>query len=542
MRELKHGREAYVRRAWKEAHASLSRADELGSLGAEDLVLLAVSAYMLGRDDDAWALLERAHHAYTEAGETLRAVRCAFWIGLNLTLRGETGPGGGWLARAQRLLDRETRDCAERGYMLLPLAFRQEAGGDWEAAAATAASAAEIAERFGDEDLFALATQVHGRVLVMHARVAEGLRLLDEAMVAATSGAKSPIITGVVYCGVILACVETQEVRRAAEWTEVLTRWCEAQPELLAFTGRCRIHRAEILQLRGDWRDALDEARRAQERLAGGFNRPATAQAFYRQGELHRLRGELAPAEEAYRAASRYGFEPQPGLALLRLAQGRIETSAAAMRRILGEVADRPRRAHLLPAFVEIMLAVHELEAAQEACLELEEIAQQYGSTMLIATAAHASGAVRLTGGDASGALAVLRSASQAWEELEAPYETARTRVLLGLACRELGDDETATFELAAARETFTELGAAPEIRRVDSLLGESEGRDVRGLTTRELEVLRLVAAGTSNRGIAATLVISEHTVARHLQNIFAKLGVSSRTAASAFAYEHDLI
>jgi ATP/maltotriose-dependent transcriptional regulator MalT len=212
------------------------------------------------------------------------------------------------------------------------------------------------------------------------------------------------------------------------------------------------------------------------------------------------------------------------------------------MRRMLGEVADRPRRAHLLPAFVEIMLAVHELEAAQEACLELEEIAQQYGSTMLIATAAHASGAVRLTGGDASGALAVLRSASQAWEELEAPYETARTRVLLGLACRELGDDETATFELAAARETFTELGAAPEIRRVDSLLGESEGRDVRGLTTRELEVLRLVAAGTSNRGIAATLVISEHTVARHLQNIFAKLGVSSRTAASAFAYEHDLI
>jgi len=540
--ELEHARDAYGRRAWREAHGSLSRADAARPLDAEDLELLAVSAFMLGRDDEYREILERAHYAYLGREEALRAVRCAFWIGMNLALRGETGQGAGWLGRAQRLLEREPGECAERGYLLLPIAFQHEAAGNREAAAATAGSAAEIGVRFGDDDLFALAAHVQGQMLVADGRVAEGFRLLDEAMVAATSAAESPIVTGVVYCGVILACANTYEVRRAHEWTEVLTRWCDEQPELVAFTGRCLVHRAEILQLRGDWRDALEEARRAGERLLQGLNRPATAQAFYRQGELHRLRGDLHAAEQAYRAASRYGFEPQPGLALLRVAQGRTGAAGAAIRRILAELTEPPARAHLLPAVVEIMLALGDLEAARDACAELGEIAEQYGSAMLAATAAHAVGSVRLAAGDASAALAVLRRASQAWEELEAPYERARTRVLLGLACRGLGDDDTAALELDAARETFTELGAVPDARRVGSLLGDAEPRAAHGLTRRELDVLRLVAAGMSNRGIAAALVISEHTVARHLQNIFTKLGVSSRTAAGAFAHEHDLV
>jgi DNA-binding CsgD family transcriptional regulator len=538
---LEQARDAYARRAWQQAYDGLTAADASDALDADDVELLAVSAYMLGRDDECWALLERAHHRLLEAGQPLRAVRCAFWIGINLALRGEIGPGGGWLGRAQRLLDREERDCVERGYMLMPVVFQQEAGGGWEEAAATAARAAAIAESFGDDDLFALAAQTQGRLLVTHGHVAEGLVLLDEAMVAATSGAESPIVTGIVYCGVILACVETYEVRRAREWTDVLTRWCAEQPGLVAFTGRCLIHRAEILQLRGDWPHALDEAHRAGERLARGFNRPATAQAFYRQGELHRLRGAVSAAEKAYRAARRYGLEPEPGYSLLRAAQGNSDVAARTIRRTLAESAARTTRARLLPAAVEILLAAGDLDAARASCAELEELAREYASAMLGAAAGYARGSIHLAESDPSAALAALRSAAQAWEELEAPYEAARTRVLLGLACGQLGDEDGGVLELDAAREAFAELGAEPDAARVDALLGRTDGPERHGLTSREIEVLRLVAAGRSNREIAATLVISEHTVSRHLQNMFRKLGVSSRTAASAFAHEHDL-
>ncbi|HSC90503.1 MAG TPA: LuxR C-terminal-related transcriptional regulator [Gaiellaceae bacterium] len=540
MDELEQGRAAYARRSWKEAHESLTRADEAGALGAPDLELLAVSAYMLGRDDEAWALLERAHHAYLDAGETLPAVRCAFHIGLNLSLRGETGPGGGWLGRAQRLLDRERRECAEHGYMLLPVALRQEAAGDWEAATATAARMAAIGERFADDDLFALGAFTQGRFMVVHRRMADGLRLLDEAMVAATSQAGLPIVTGIVYCGVVLTCVETYDVRRAQEWTEVLTRWCEQQQDLVAFTGRCLVHRAEIMQLRGDWGDALAEAQRASERLVAGLNRPATAQAFYRQGELHRLRGDFDAADEAFRAAVRHGLEPQPGLALLRLQQGRADTAAAAIGRVLGETVDRPGRAGLLAAAVEIRLGRDERADARAACVELQELADEYGSEFLAAAAAHARGAVLLAEGELADALVALRRAARGWQELEAPYEGARTRALIALACRALGDGDSATQELEAARDTFAELGAAPDVARVDALLAGGVPGAL-GLTSRELEVLRLVAKGSSNREIAGALVISEHTVARHVQNIFAKLGVSSRTAAGAFAHEHHL-
>ncbi|MGH3132221.1 MAG: LuxR C-terminal-related transcriptional regulator [Gaiellaceae bacterium] len=519
----------------------MSSADQAAPLRAEDVEFLATSAYMLGGDDEWLSLLERAHQLYVDAGETLRAIRCAFWIGMNLALRGKMGPAGGWLGRAQRLLGSEEHDSVERGYLLLPDSFQREAAGDWEAAAAALTEAAEIGRRFGDKDLVALAAHEHGHVLIRQGHVREGVGLQDEAMVAVIAGELSPIVTGIVYCGVILACQEAYEVRRAGEWTAALSRWTEEQPDLVAFTGRCLVHRAEIMQLQGAWRAALEEAKRAVLRFAE-TNNPAVGVALYRQGELHRLQGELAAAEEAYRDASRHGWEPQPGLALLRLAQGRREAATSAIRRVAEETTEPLKRAALLPGYVEIMLAVGEIEEASTACRELEEIAASYESGMLGAMVAYAKGAVELAGGDARAALVSLRDAAHAWQGLEAPYEAARTRVLVGLACRSLGDEDAAALELDAARHVFEELGAVPDIARVRSLVAPGGVRDRHGLTPRELEVLRLVAAGNSNREIASALVISEHTVARHVQNIFAKLDVSSRTAAGAFAFEHDLV
>jgi DNA-binding CsgD family transcriptional regulator len=539
--ELERGRESYARRAWRDAYEWLSRADQAAPLGGEDLELLATSAYMLGRDDDL-SVLERAYHVYLDAGEVLRAARCAFWVGMHLSIRGEMGRATGWLGRAQRLVERQERDCIEQGYLLFPPMFQYEAAGDYEAAAATAADAAEIGERFGDADLFALAVQAQGILLVKLGRVLEGLGLLDEAMVAVTAGELSPIVSGLVYCGVIEGCQEAYELRRAQEWTAALTRWCEQQPDMVSFTGRCLVHRAEIMQLHGAWQEALEEARRAGWRCAQVRNQAAAAQAFYQQAEIYRLQGEFAAAEEAYREASRCGWEPQPGLALLRLAQGNGEAAAATIRRVVGETTERLKRARLLPAYVEIMLAVGDAQEARSACRELEEIPAGYRSGMLGAISAHARGAVDLADGDARAALVALRHAWQVWQELEVPYEAARVRVLLGLACRALGDDETASLELEAARGVFAQLGATPDLARLDSLTRRAPSIDAHGLTLRELQVLRLVAAGETNKAIAADLILSERTVDRHVSNIFTKLGVSSRAAATAYAYEHQLV
>ncbi len=540
--ELERGRESYARRAWNDAYEGLSSADEADRLGAHDLLLCATSAFMLGRIDDFLSIIERSHNAYVEEGDALAATRCAFYLGVNLSIQGELARASGWFGRAQRLLEREEHDCAEHGYLLLPGAMRHLAMGDYAEAETAAAAAAERGERFRDADLLALALHIQGQTLIKQARVVEGLSLLDEAMLSVTSGEASPVISGVVYCGVISGCEEAYDVRRAQEWTEALSRWCEQQQDLVAFTGRCLAHRAGIMQLRGAWAEALEEARRARERCELAMNDAATGQALYQQGELHRLQGDFAAAEAAYRDANRFGHEPQPGLSLLRLGQGDDNAAAATIRRALSETTDALQRTRLLPAHAEIVLALGDVQQARRAADEISAIAGDYESVMLRAIAAHVQGMVALAEGDAQNALSSLRAARSTWQELDAPYETARTRVLIGLACRALGDEDTAALELESATGLFERLGAIPDLGRVEALAGRTETPATHGLTPRELEVLRLVAAGKTNRDIAKELVVSEHTVARHIQNIFTKLRVSSRTAATAFAFEHDLV
>jgi DNA-binding CsgD family transcriptional regulator len=540
--ELERGRDAHAQHAWRQAYESLDRADQASALGAQDLELLAVSAYMLGRDEEFAHGLERAHHAHLAAGEPLRAVRCALWLSLTLMLRGETGRSSGWLGRAQRLLEREERDCVERGYLLVPVMLGQMVAADYDAAFATAGTAAEIGQRFAEPDLIALAVHEQGYARVRQGRLAEGLGLLDEAMVYVTADELSPIATGMVYCSVIEGCQEALALERSREWTAALTRWCEEQPDMMPFTGRCLVHRAEIMQLHGAWADALEEARRAGERFEHTVSLSGAGLALYQQGEVHRLRGELAAAETAYRDASHRGIEPQPGLALLRLAQRNAEAAATAMRRLVGETVEPMGRVRLLPAHVEIMLAVGDLEAARRACAELGELSQGQERGMLGAIAAHARGAVALAEGDARAALPALRQACREWHELQVPYEVARVRVRVGLACRVLGDEDAAALELEAAREVFARLGAAPDLARAESLARSEERVATHRLSRREVQVLRLVAAGRSNKAIAGELVLSERTVERHVSNIFVKLGVSSRAGATAYAYEHQLV
>ncbi|HEV8683219.1 MAG TPA: helix-turn-helix transcriptional regulator [Actinomycetota bacterium] len=541
MDALGQGRAAFGRQAWGDAYRQLSSADREEPLQLNDLENLAIASYLAGKDADSEETWTRAHQESLRLGDWSRAARCAFWLGITLMNRSERAKGGGWLARAQRVLDDSQHDCTERGWLLIPLGVRLYHQGDFEGSRAASASAGEIGASFGDTELVPMARQCEGRALVRMGETARGLALLDEAMVAVTAGEVSPIPAGIIYCSVIEACQEILDVRRAQEWTSALTAWCASQPDLVPYRGRCLVHRSEIMQLHGAWPDALDEARRACERLSSP-PQPQLGAAFYQRGELHRLRGEFSEAEDAYQEASLRRRSPEPGMALLHLAQGRIDAAVGGVLRALDQAKDPVARSKVLPACVEIMVAADDLQAAQAAADELVEIATSAEVPLLRGAAAFAQGAVLLAEGDARASLESSRSACEEWEELEAPYETARARVLIGLAYRTLGDEDGANMELDAAHRAFRQLGARPDLASLDALSGKGVPRAAAGLTAREVQVLALVARGKSNKEIAANLVISDRTVARHMSNIFTKLGVSTRTAASAFAFEHDLV
>jgi DNA-binding NarL/FixJ family response regulator len=537
---LDRGRESFARRAWGDSYAYFSAADRETPLGGEDLERLAYAAHLAGRDVDSENALTRAHQAFLSRGNPEGAARCAFWLAFALLNSGDFARGGGWIARAQRVLA-EQSECVVHGYLIMPAGVRRIMDGDANGAYTLFCQAADIGRRFGDTDLIAMALHGTGRALIRLERVAEGVALLDEAMAAVTAGEVSPIAAGDIYCSVIEACHEIFDLRRANEWTTALDRWCASQTELVRFRGLCLVRRAEILQLHGAWPDAIDEAQRACERLAEPPQR-ARGAALYQWAELLRLRGEFASAEDMYRQTGQSGRGPQPGLSLLRLAQGQVDVAARAIRNVLDETKDRRVRSRMLAAYVEIMLAAKDLAAARAGADELSAIAAALDAPFLRAVSMHALGATLLADGDARAALAALRKATEAWDVVEAPYEAARTRVMISRACQQLGDYDNAEIEYEAARHVFRRLGATPDLARMDTTSRGPDPASASGLSARELQVLRSLVTGKTNRAIADELCISEKTVARHVSNIFNKLGLSSRAGATAYAYKHHLV
>jgi len=548
--ELQRARQAHRGRRWTEAVDAFAGIDQTGLLDVEDLERLAEALDLVGRGDDAIAVLQRVYAARVDAGDLAAALRDAFWLYRALAFNAEFARAGGWIARATRLTEGRSA-CAQQGYLLLPEAERGLRDGDNRAAFAAAARAAVLGARCGDHDLVTIALHMQGRARISEGRIDDGLVLLDEAMLSLSAGETSPRATAWIYCKTIQTCHQVYDVRRAREWTAALNAWCDSLPQFTgAYSGSCRVHRSELLQLTGAWPEAVREAQLACRHLSRGYGLLVTGGAYYQLAEIHRLHGEFADAELAYRQAGQYGWQVQPGIALLRLAQGDVDAATAAIRRAHAESTDRPlyrvagrelTRSQLLPAYVEIMIAGKDLVAADEGATELGEIAEQFTMPALHARAACAHGAVHFAEGRPDQALPALRRAHRLWHDLEAPYEAARVRVLIGQACRMKHDEGGASLELAAARQAFQLLGARPDLVHVNALAGDGTGGRGSGLSPREVEVLRLIAAGRTNRSIAAELVLSEKTVHRHVSNIFTKLGVGSRTAAAAFAYEHGI-
>jgi ATP/maltotriose-dependent transcriptional regulator MalT len=528
---LARARASFERREWHAAREGFGAVDP-EALAVDDLERLAIAAYLTGADAESDAAWLRAHATALGEGDERRAAGCAFWLGWNLMFRGDMAGSTGWLGRSRTLLDGAAEEGAVHGMLSLVDALQRLERGDLGAALAHFEQAAAIGERCGDPDVLALSRLGRGQVLVARDDLTGGAAQLDEAMVAVIADEVTVPIAGVVYCGVLLECRKTFDARRAREWTEAVTRWCDSQPDLVPYRGQCLVHRSEVLQLDGRWDEALVEAQRACEALAG---HPAGGDAHYQRAELHRLRGDFAAAEAGYRTAHARGREPQPGLALLRLAQGDLAAAAASIRRAATEADPEIGSIPVLASLVEIALAAGDLDAARGAADELAASSGASDVPLLAAVAGHARGAVLLAEGDPAGALAPLRDALATWQRLGAPYGAARTRVLLAAACQAVGDADAARLERDAARGAFQALSAGPDLAAVGAPPRPG------GLTAREVDVIRRVAGGLSNHDIAVELGVSDHTVRRHLQNIFAKLGVSSRAAATAYAVRHDL-
>lgn len=535
--ELIRGREAYGRQEWQSARDRLA-APDLAELETSDLRALATAAFLVGDTETSMRALERSFQLH-EAGDPLAAARDALLLTMVLDVSGHAAASGGWMARATRLLEGEM-DCGERGFLQMNEMFRLVFSGHPAEARELAITVAEAGRRHGEPDLVAIGLVVQGRMSIYLGEVPRGLALLDEATVGVASGQVSPIMSGRIYCIMIDACQELDDVRRMTDWTQLLSTWCEQQQGLVPFTGQAAVHRAQIMRGEGAWSQALDELALAEERYqAQGLGSGALGEIDLERAELHRLRGDHDAAAASYAAADERGHDPQPGLTLLWLAQGRTDAAVAAARRMLGDYRNPVRRSRVLPAVASVLLASGDLDTAVACADELAQIASDFASPAVSASAAYVQGVVRLARDEPADALTHLRTAWRGWLDLGAKYEAAWARTRIGQAFRAMDDEDSAAAELTVAGRTFAELGASPAVREVERLLGTTRPD---GLTAREIEVLRLVASGRSNPQIAAELFLSEKTVARHLSNIFGKTNVKSRTEAAAYAFQHQLV
>ena len=531
---LAQGREAFRQKRWRDARDLLTVAEAAAPLSPPDYEILATADFLLSGDGAGLDVWERAHHVFLERGDVPRAARAAFWLGMALLLRGEQVRAGGWFARGQRLLDEAGLDCVERGYLMVPAAIRATLGSNPTSGLGIHNEILAIAKRFGDEDLVVLSRQGQGRSRLHSGDIAAGQAVMDEVMVAITTGHVSPLVMGLVYCSVIMGLRQVYDVGRAREWTAAVQHWYESQPEVEMYHGECLVYRAEVLEQTGDWQTALEEMVNARTRLSSPPPHPSAGTAASHEGELHRLAGRFAEAEAAYVISGELGRSPQPGLALLRLAQGRVHVAEAAVRRALAETQGMAARAEILPGCVEIMLAAGDVAAAGDAVEELDQIAAATGSDYLRSVACQARGAVLLARGEPERALQQLRQAAAILQRLDAAYPAARTRVLISKACRELGDHEAAQLEIDVARRVFMRLGANPDLARIDKPVVLREQPD-HPLSKRELEVAALVAEGLSNKAIAEKLFLSERTSESHVKHICDKLGFNTRAQVAAW-------
>ena len=537
--DLHRAREAYERREWVAAYRALSDLDDT-ELKADDFLALATTAHLLGRRNDCVHALQRAYLTSLESGDRQLAVRAAYLMTITLWQAGELAVGGGWHARAGRLLDEIDDDAAEHGYLYDLDMMGHILNGEFGEAFPLAPLITDVGRRCDEPDLLALGLHAEGRLMLYSGSVADGLKRMDEALAGVMAGAVTAVTAGRVYCSTIEACQEVSDFGRAGAWTHALTTWCETQPGLVAFTGQCATHRGQLLRLHGAYAEAVEELDRAVDRYLAVGGDPALGLAHYERGETHRLRGEYDDAEDAYVDATEHGHSGQPGRALLWLARGQPDAAAAAVRRLLTEFHDPVHRSRVLPAAVEVLLTTGDTDAASRLCTELRGIGEAFGCTALRAAGQYALATAELAQDAPEPALQAAHEAVDAWSQLSAPYEVARSRRVVGQALRLLGDEESAVADLTAARKAFAGLGAGPAEQETAALLGQVAAPG--GLSPREVQVLRLVAAGRTNPEIAAELVLSEKTVSRHLSNIFTKLDVGSRTAAAAFAYEHRLL
>src|SRR5918996_6245093 len=471
---LDAARSAASRFAWREAYDAYSSVDR-STLTPEDLESFGDAAWWTGRLDDAIKFRERAYTGYSSAGDKISAARLALNLSWDHEGRAAFAVSQGWFATAQRLLE-GLPESIEHGRVVLTEALgAMMAEGDLPKATELFERAFELGSRIGDRDLQMLALSGRARALIMGGEVERGLALHDEASASAVCGELKPFATGLVYCLTISSCQDVGDFRRAAEWTEAANRWCD-QADVSGFPGACRVHRAEIMRLRGDWPAAEQQALAACEEL-GDFDRFISAAGYYEIGEIRRRRGDFAGAEEAYATSNELGRTPQPGLGLLRFAEGKVDSALAGIRQALDDIQAPVLRLRALPALVEVAIAAGDLKTARAAADEIESIVDAYQiggrRTPAFDASAHiARGRIQLAEKDWEGAARCLRKARDEWQRVGAPYETALARMLLATAIRRSGDEHGATAELEGALAAFARLGAKLDEERVKELLG----------------------------------------------------------------------